>query len=85
MDSPDLGARVKGFFLRLRFGRLEAQHGGTGYRMARIKGSIFCPSLIPYGSLVSACLGFPKVFQTLDGIILCKLITWQCFSPDRGS
>lgn len=40
MDSPDLGARVKGFFLRLRFGRLEAQHGGTGYRMARIKGAV---------------------------------------------
>jgi hypothetical protein len=83
VDSPDLGARVKGFFLRLRFGRWEAQRGGTGYRMARIKGSMFCPFLIPY--LVSACLGLPKVFPTLDGIILCELITWQCFSPDRGS
>ncbi|KAH9570951.1 hypothetical protein CY35_02G068100 [Sphagnum magellanicum] len=38
VDSPDLGARVKGFFLRLRLGRWEAQRGGTGYRMARIKG-----------------------------------------------
>ncbi|KAH9570950.1 hypothetical protein CY35_02G068100 [Sphagnum magellanicum] len=40
VDSPDLGARVKGFFLRLRLGRWEAQRGGTGYRMARIKGAV---------------------------------------------
>ncbi|KAH9575218.1 hypothetical protein CY35_01G100300 [Sphagnum magellanicum] len=38
LDSPDLGTRVKGFFLRLRFGRWEAHLGGTGYRMVRITG-----------------------------------------------
>ncbi|EFJ05963.1 hypothetical protein SELMODRAFT_431151 [Selaginella moellendorffii] len=40
MDSPDFNTNVRGFFLRLRFGRWEKDLGGTGYRMARIRGAI---------------------------------------------
>jgi hypothetical protein len=56
VNSPDLGTRVKGFFLRLRFGQWEAQLGGTGYRMARIKG-VVKKSAVEQTMVISVDLG----------------------------
>ena len=36
--SPIMHTTLDGFFLRLRFGKLEEALGGTGYHVARING-----------------------------------------------
>ncbi|KAJ7571509.1 hypothetical protein O6H91_01G165100 [Diphasiastrum complanatum] len=72
--SLNFSAHILGFFLRLRFGHLDEELGGTGYRMGRIKGAVTKNLIGKRKIAVSVDLG------DIECIVDGKFISNQCFT-----